>query len=114
MDIRTKIFLIAGSLLFFIFLLRTFKKSKLNIDVVTLWIIFALAMILIAIFPEVVYFFANLIGIESPTNALYLVIIFIMLVMIFFLFVRISKLEIKINKLVETIAIDKVKKKNEK
>lgn len=114
MDIKTRVVLIIGSILFFIFLLRTVKKSKLNIDIATIWIIFSLAMILIAIFPEVVYFFTNLIGIESPTNAIYLVIIFIMLIMIFCLFMKISNLEIKINRLTETIAIEKSKKKNEK
>lgn len=113
MDVKTRIFLIVGSILFFVFLLRTVKKAKLNIDVATLWIVFALAIVLIAIFPEVVYFFTNLIGIESPTNAIYLVIIFIMLVMIFCLFMKVSNLEIKINRLTETIAIEK-KKKNEK
>lgn len=114
MDIKTRIFLIVGSILFFVFLLRTVKKAKLNIDVATLWIVFALAMVLIAIFPEVVYFFTNIIGIESPTNAIYLVVIFIMLVMIFCLYMKVSNLEIKINKLTETIAIEKNKKKNEK
>lgn len=112
MDIKTRVVLIIGSILFFIFLLRTVKKAKLNIDVATLWIVFSLAMILLAIFPEVVYFFTSLIGIDAPVNGIYLVIIFIMLVMIFGLYMKISKLEIKINKLTETIAIEK--KKNEK
>ena len=113
MDIRTRASLIIGSILFFVFLLRTVKKAKFNIDIATLWIIFSLAIIVIAVFPEVVYFFTGLIGIDSPVNGIYLVIIFIMLVMVFGLYMKVSNLEIKINKLTETIAIEK-KKKNEK
>lgn len=80
----------------------------------TLWIVFALGMVVIAIFPEVVYFFTGLIGIESPTNALYLVIIFIMLIMIFYLFMKTSVLENKLNRMIENFAINKEKNKNEK
>ena len=80
----------------------------------TLWIVFALGIVVIAIFPEVVYFFTGLIGVESPTNAIYLVIIFIMLIMIFYLFMKTSILESKLNKMVENFAIDKEKNRNEK
>lgn len=114
MDIRTRLFLIVGSIVFFILLLRIFKKSKISIDMATLWIVLAFAMVVISIFPEVVYFFAGLIGIESPTNAIYLVVIFIMLVLIFYLFMKTSILENKLNKIIENIAIEKEKNKHEK
>lgn len=80
----------------------------------TLWIVFAIFMIIIAVFPEVVYFLANLIGIQSATNAIYLVVIFILLVLVFYLFMRISVIEHKLNKMIETFAINKEKKNNEK
>lgn len=114
MDIRTRLFLIVGSLVFFIILISILKKSKISIDMATLWIVFALGMIVIAVFPEVVYFFTSLIGIESPTNAVYLVVIFVMLILIFYLFMKTSVLENKLNKMIENFAIDKEKHKNEK
>ena len=77
----------------------------------TLWIVLAFAMVIIAIFPEVVYFFAGLIGIESPTNALYLIIIFILLVLVFYLFMKTSVLENKINRMIEKFAIEQKDKK---
>lgn len=113
MDIKTRIFLIVGSIVFFVFLISIFKKSKISIDMATLWIVLAMVMIIIAMFPEVVYFFANLIGIESPTNALFLVIIFVLLVLVFYLFMKTSILENKLNKMIENFAIEK-SKKNEK
>lgn len=114
MDIRTRLFLIVGSLVFFIILISILKKSKISIDMATLWIVFAIGMIVIAVFPEVVYFFTSLIGIESPTNAVYLVVIFVMLILIFYLFMKTSVLENKLNKMIENFAIDKEKHKNEK
>ena len=80
----------------------------------TLWIVLAFAMVIISIFPEIIYFFAGLIGIESPSNAIYLVVIFIMLVLIFYLFMKTSILENKLNKMIENFAIEKEKHKNEK
>jgi len=112
MDIRTRIFLIVGSLVFFAFLLSVIKKSKISIDMATMWILFALVMVIIAIFPEIVYWFSFQIGIQSPTNAIYLVMFALLLVLVFYLFMKISILENKLNRLIEKIAIEN--KKNEK
>ncbi len=99
--------LIIGSFSFFVFLIHQIRKSKFSIDLAVGWVIWGLGVFLLSLFPEVIYFLANLFGVLSPINAVFLVMIFLLYVLLFFSFLRISKLENQIKDLTHYIAIEK-------
>ena len=70
------------------------------------WIMFAFLLLVMSIFPGVAYFFSDLLGFDSPSNFVFVAVIFLMLMKIFLMSVKISSLENKIVTLVQKYALD--------
>jgi hypothetical protein len=68
-------------------------------------------MIVLAIFPGIANYLAELLGIVSPINLVYLVIIGLLLLKTFKQSIRISELEIKIKNIIQAVTLDKDNKK---
>lgn len=89
-----------------IFVLRKIKKSQFKIGDTLYWLFFSLFLLLMSIFPKAVFWISDLIGFESPSNFIFVIIIFLLLVKIFLLDARVSKNEDKLTKLSQRYAID--------
>ena len=96
MTLLFRITLIVCALLVFIYVLRKIRHSELKIADSTFWFIFALVILLLAVFPHIAFFFSNIFGIESPSNCVFLAIIAILLVREFFTTVELSQLRNKV------------------
>ena len=83
--------LLAGSIIVLFVVLRFVIKNKMNIRFAIIWVVWALAMIIISIFPGIIYSLSNLLGFEKPVNAIFLLMIFLLYCLSFYLFVSISK-----------------------
>lgn len=83
--------LLAGSIIVLFIVLRFVIKNKMNIRFAIIWVIWSLAMIIISIFPSIIYSISNLLGFEKPVNAIFLLMIFLLYCLSFYLFVSISK-----------------------
>ncbi len=105
MSLTLRIFLIVCSLISVFFLVRKIRKAKLRIDVSIFWIIFAVLLVVLSLFPGITMWLADIMGIISPVNLLFLFMIFILLLYAFSMTVRMSELENKINELTEELAI---------
>ena len=112
MPIVLRVILIASSLAMLSFVIRKVKKSKMQIEYTVFWVLFGVLLLFISLVPQIVYFFAKLIGIQSPTNLVLAFIIFILVIKQFLMTIEISQLEVKIKELVEEIAL-KDKEKEE-
>lgn len=105
MSIYLRIILIISSLGTFWYIARKLKKSQVQIPDSIFWILSAALILFMSLFPDVVCRITYMIGIESPVNGIFLVIIFILLIKSFFLSIKISQLEYKIKRLVEEIGV---------
>lgn len=101
-----RLVLILVSVLFLLFLLSKIRKSKLMIEYAIFWIVFAFLLVLIAIFPEIVYWATGTLRVMSPANLIFLLMIFILLVKVFLMTIELSQLENKVNELIQKIALD--------
>ena len=106
MSIPLRIMLIVASLLTGVYIRRKIRKSQMQIADVLFWLMFALTLIFMSIFPETVAWFTDLVGVQSPVNFVFLVVIFLVMVRCFSLSVKVSSLEAKLNDLVENFAVD--------
>lgn len=105
MSLGLRILLLVFSLGSFWYIIRKIKKAQIKIEDSIFWIFAWGIIVLLSIFPELVYFFTNILGIISPVNFVYLVIIFVLLIKVFFMSVKLSQMENKIKNLAEEIAI---------
>ena len=91
--------------MFCIFILVVTRKKKLSYKYTFLWLIFGCITMLCAAFPSIVINLSKLIYIKEPTNALFLIYIFMMIVIIFYISCAFSKMNEKIIKLIQQNAL---------
>ena len=86
-------------------MIKSVKKGKLRSDYALVWLLCSIALIIVAIFPQIAYFAANFIGVISTANMVFAFIIFLLIIVVYTLFVRVSTLEEKQKNLIQHIAI---------
>ena len=89
-----------------VFVFRKIKKSQFKIGDTLYWLFFCLFLLAMSIFPKFIFVMSDIIGFESPSNFIFVVIIFLLLVKIFLLDARLAKVEDKLTKLAQKYAID--------
>lgn len=105
MSIYLRLLLIIGSLLASIYAVRKIRKSQMKIENAIYWFGFSALTIFFSFFPNIAILLATLIGIESPANFIYLIMIFLLIVKVFSLTVKNSQLENKLSVLIQEVAI---------
>ena len=98
--------MIAASIITAVFVFAKIKKSQFKIGDTLYWLFFCLFLLAMSIFPKAIFWISNIIGFESPSNFIFVAIIFLLLVKIFLLDARVSKNEDKLTKLTQKYAID--------
>ena len=96
-----RICLILGSLITAGYILRRVRQAKVQIEDTIFWLLFSAALLILAIFPGIAYWAANLLGFMSPINFVYVVIIFLLLAKQFFMSIKLSQLDSKVRILTE-------------
>ena len=99
------IVLIIGAICVFAFILRKIRKSEIKIADSTFWFLFALSLVLLAVFPQIASFFSEILDIESPSNFVFLYVIAILLIREFFSTVELAKLRSRVAGLVQEEAL---------
>ena len=109
MSIALRILLVCVSLLAGIYAVRKIRKSQMKIENAMFWFLLAFFLIILSIFPRIVQYAADYIGVESPVNLIYLIMIFLLFYKVFTLSVKIAQLEHKLNILTAEVAINEKK-----
>ncbi|MBR1798011.1 MAG: DUF2304 domain-containing protein [Clostridiales bacterium] len=105
MSITLRVILLVAAIVTTIWILWQIRKHKVKLDGAIFWILFSIILIVIGIFPELTYKLSTLIGVVSPANLVFLVIIFLLLEKIFSLSLVVSQLQDKIEVLSAEIAL---------
>lgn len=100
-----KALLIVASVLTVAWILRKIRKNKVKMEDAIFWIFFAAILLVLAIFPEISFKLCQIFGIMSPSNLVFLVIIFLLAEKIFTLSIIVSQLEDKIGVLSAEVAL---------
>ena len=102
-----RIVLFIGSTAVFLIISQSIKKRKILMKDGIFWIVFSFLLVLISIFPVLAVWASKFFGIQSPSNCVFMVIIFLLGCHEFILTIRVSQLEMKNTKLIQKLAIDK-------
>lgn len=114
MSLPLRIMLIIASVLTGFYIRKKLQKSQMQIADVVFWMLFGMVLILMSIFPDAVVWLTELIGVQSPVNFVFLVVIFLVIVRCFSLSVKVSLLEAKLQQLVEDDAVSKTLEEEKK
>lgn len=87
------------------YVLRKIRRAQMEIDDAIYWILVSIALVIISIFPQIANFFSDLLGIQSPSNFVFLAVIFIVICKLFALSLEVSLLKQKLKSAIQNIAI---------
>lgn len=102
---RLQIVVLCALALYFILLLRLLIKKRLNLKYTLLWLAFGGVLLIFALFPGLLGFFASLVGFEVASNGLFAVLHFCALVLLISMTAIVSKLNEKVKRLIQAIAL---------
>lgn len=105
MSSSLQIYLIIASVLFFLFIVNMVRTKKLELKYAMTWLLTSTSFVFISVFPKSMFFVARLLHIETPVNALFLIVIFLLLLLVFALTVAVSRQAIRIKTLVQEIGL---------
>lgn len=99
------ILLFAGAVFTMFYFIYKIRKNRLQIEYAISWSLFSVLLVVLGAFPRIVVWAADLIGVQSPVNLLYLGIIFILIVKQFTTTIKLSKMDRQITELTQHIAL---------
>lgn len=87
------------------FVIHHLRKNQLLVKDSLFWLLFAVLMVVLAVFPQIAFWAARILGIQSPSNLVYLVVIAILLYRQFRITLRLSLLDTKLKVLTQNLAL---------
>ncbi len=105
MSVALRVLLLIGAVAMFMFVIKSIRKSRIQMKDALIWMLIAVLIAIFGIFPSIPMWIAYAIGIESAANMVFLIFIAILLMCIFSLALRVSMLEDKCTTLAGEIAI---------
>lgn len=100
-----RLLLLATSVLASLWIFRRIRKCKVKQEDATFWICFAFALAVLGIFPQLSYVMSEIMGIMSPVNFVFLVIIFLLIEKLLSVSIQVSLLESKVEIMAAELAI---------
>jgi hypothetical protein len=100
-----RVVLIVGAFLSLWIVVKRVRKSKIRVGDSVYWVLCVVLLLLLAIFPQIAFFFSGLLGFLSPSNFVFCMIIFLMLIKLFNLSCDVSRLTDKVEQLAQELAL---------
>ena len=113
MSMALRLLLLIGAVWMAVYILRKIRKAQMQIDDALFWIVTAFLFVILGVFPEIAIKAAHLLGVQSPANLVFLVVIFLLLFKLFALTRKVSVLEHKLRYFAQTYAIHELNRKDE-
>ncbi len=105
MTVPYRFILIVGALAILAIMLWRIRNSRIRISDSVFWFLFIFLLFLLALFPGITFYLADLIGIESPANLVFLIVVAVLLMREFKTTAEISQLRSKVATLAQEIAL---------
>lgn len=102
---QIRIVLFVGSVLSFFIVVRNIKKRKIRMEDGIFWIVIGFMLVILSIFPQIAVWLAGVFGVQSASNFVFLLVIFLLGAHQFTLSIKISGLNVKISELVQNEAV---------
>ena len=105
MNLQFVAVLVVGAVASFAFMLKKIRKSEISIADSTFWFLFSLSLVLLAVFPGIAFFFADLLGVQAPSNFVFLYVIAVVVIRQFIMTAENARLRSRLTTLVQEQAL---------
>ena len=105
MSVVLRIALLLASIFTAWIIVAKIRKAKLKMGDAIFWVVFGGILLALAIFPQISYFMADVFGIISPSNFVFLLIIMLLCEKLLTITIKLSLLEEKMEIMAAEIAI---------
>lgn len=105
MDKTLRLFLIILIIGYLLIILHLLKRKQLNLKYTLLWLLSAFVMLLVTIFPQIIYNGAKLVGMASPVNLVFVLEGMFVLFILLSLTSIVSYLTNKVYRMAQTMAL---------
>lgn len=105
MSLALSLFLLAGALAALAFVLVKIRKGQIQTADAVFWFILAACFVVLAAFPRIAFWCADLLGVESPANFIFLCVMGILFVKVLLQSVQIAGLKAKVTALAQQMAL---------
>ncbi len=105
MVLALRVSLLAAICIYLTLIIVLLKKKSLNLKYSLLWLLMAAVLLLMVAFPKGIEFLANLIGVASYINAIFMAFIFFILLLVVSLTSIVSKQRQEIKTLIQNMAL---------
>lgn len=105
MSDRFRMVLLVVVLVYFVVAVRLIHRKKLSLNYSLLWLFMLLVLLIMILFPQLVYGLTALVGIDLPINMLFTGFAFISLVLLFYLTCIVSRENEKSRTMAQQIAL---------
>lgn len=109
MALSLRIILLLGAIWLLFYVLSSVRRSRMRTVDSFFWIAVAVLFVVLGIFPGLVIGLSKCIGVESPANLLFLLVVFLLIVHIFAMDRKIAKLQHQLQEMVQRTAIRECK-----
>lgn len=106
MEIPLRLVCFLGAAITFLIICRSIRKQRIQIEDSLFWVCFVALLVLIAIFPQPIYWLSDLLGFVSPSNLILVGVIAIMLLRQYRDSAKISQLKYRLDQLAQEVALD--------
>lgn len=103
--LKLQLILLVVTIIIFLTIINMVLKYKLELKYALLWIILGAIFIIITIFPPIVYTIAEILNIETPANAIFLLGILFLLAIAFSLTIALSRYSNKVKNLSQELGL---------
>lgn len=116
--VNLRLQIIIGIIIFLLllFIINMVRNKKVDLRYALSWMFLAVILLLLDVFPQIVYIIAELVGIETPSNMVFFFGFLFVVILVYSLTVSVSRLSIKTKRLTQEIALlrKELERKNEK
>lgn len=107
MNIELRLVLLVGSIVTLFFFLAQIRKSRMQIPYAISWALFSVLLLVMGVFPDIVTWISRKLGFLSPSNLVFVIIIFILIIKLFTTTVKLSAMNRQIADLTQAIALQR-------
>ena len=105
LSLRLQIVVGVIAVLALLFISNMVRKKTIDLRYALSWMCLAVVILILDIFPEIVFGIASLMGINVPSNMIFFVGFLLLIVMIYSLTVMVSRLSAKTKRLTQELAL---------
>ena len=105
MSTRLQVLLLIAVIIYFLIILYLMQKGKIQTQYALVWLLSAVVLLLVSVFPQIIYCLSDLVGIELSTNFIFFIAAIFAILILLSLTVIVSKFTERLKRITQTQAL---------